>query len=239
MDNFAFIIHPINPKRDVERKFPLLGKYLPVSAINFLSRLWPPVYISHIEGIKSQATNKEIEGWFVACPFTPQVMMSLSHHEVYRKIIKTGQLAQKHGAKILGLGAFTSVVGDGGGMRVEISKDRPVFESSPQDLEPQVGGTLVMAVSAEPENLNYYTSTSAAATRFLDYIYEQLLDYDYETWEFGRPVLAESYSISEDGKTFRFKLYSFFVFIDSLTLVDFMFNLLKMHERLIIWSVMQ
>jgi len=98
------------------------------------------------------------------------------------------------------------VIGDGGGVRVEISADQPVFESSPPNGMPQQGGTLVMAVSAEPENLNYYTSTSAAATRFLDYIYEPLLDYDYETWHFGRPVLAESYSISEDGKTFRFKL---------------------------------
>ena len=33
MDNFAFIIHPIDPKRDVQRKFPALGKALPASAI--------------------------------------------------------------------------------------------------------------------------------------------------------------------------------------------------------------
>ncbi len=33
---------------------------------------------------------------------------------VYRKIIQTGRLSEKLGAKILGLGAFTSVVGDAG-----------------------------------------------------------------------------------------------------------------------------
>ena len=77
LDNFAFIIHPIDPKRDVQRKYPVLGKVLPVAAINFFSRFFPPVYISHITGVKSQATGKEIEGWFVACPFTPQRMMSL------------------------------------------------------------------------------------------------------------------------------------------------------------------
>ncbi|MCK7519778.1 MAG: hypothetical protein MZV64_19650 [Ignavibacteriales bacterium] len=33
---------------------------------------------------------------------------------VYRKIIQTGRLAEKLGAQILGLGAFTSVVGDAG-----------------------------------------------------------------------------------------------------------------------------
>ena len=123
MDNFAFIIHPIDPKRDVQRKFPLLGKYLPLSAINFLSRYFPPVYISHIEGIESH--YNKIEGWFVACPFTPQRMLSLPPETVYKKIVQTGRLAQKHGAKILGLGAFTSVVGDAG-ITIAKSLDIPV-----------------------------------------------------------------------------------------------------------------
>ena len=114
MDNFAFIIHPIDPKRDVQRKYPLLGKLLPESLIHFFSGYWPPVYISHITGIQSAATGKEIEGWFVACPYTPRRMMTLPAPMVYRKIIQTGQLAQRRGAQLLGLGAFTSVVGDAG-----------------------------------------------------------------------------------------------------------------------------
>lgn len=98
------------------------------------------------------------------------------------------------------------VVGDGGGIRTELTGEETIFNSSPSDIEPETGGTLVMALSAEPENLNYVTSTSAAGKRFLDYIYEPLLNYDYQTWEFGRPVLAESYEVSKDGKTFKFKL---------------------------------
>ncbi|MCF7825907.1 MAG: hypothetical protein K9N29_04590, partial [Candidatus Marinimicrobia bacterium] len=98
------------------------------------------------------------------------------------------------------------VLGNAGGVRVDLTGDQTIFESSPTDLSPTKGGTLVLAESAEPENLNTYTSTSAAATRILDYIYETLLDYDYETWRFDRPVLAESFSISEDGFTFRFKI---------------------------------
>lgn len=114
MDNFAFIIHPIDPKRDVQRKFPFLGKVLPVSVINFLSAFFPPVYISHITGIVSEFNQKEIEGWFVACPFTPQRMLKLPPRRVYKKIVQTGRLAEKLGARLLGLGAFTSVVGDAG-----------------------------------------------------------------------------------------------------------------------------
>ena len=66
MDTSAPIIHPIDPKRDVSRKFPLLGKYLSVKQINFFSSFFPPLYISEISGIRSQATGKYIEGWFVA-----------------------------------------------------------------------------------------------------------------------------------------------------------------------------
>jgi fatty aldehyde-generating acyl-ACP reductase len=114
MDTFAFIIHPINPKRDVSRKYPLLGKVLSEGQINFFSTFFPPVYISEIEGIKSEATGNEIKGWFIACPFTPKRMLELPQETVYRKIIQTGHLAEKLGAGILGLGAYTSVVGDAG-----------------------------------------------------------------------------------------------------------------------------
>jgi predicted amino acid dehydrogenase len=114
VDTFAFIIHPIDPKRDVSRKFPFLGRMLNEKQIDFFSTFFPPVYISEIEGIRSEATGKEIKGWFVACPYTPRRMMELPERTVYRKIIQTGRLAERLGAQILGLGAFTSVVGDAG-----------------------------------------------------------------------------------------------------------------------------
>jgi len=114
MDSFAFIIHPIDPKRDVSRKYPLLGKILTEDQINFFSTFFPPVYLSEIEGITSVATGKQIKGWFIACPYTPKRMMELPERNVYRKIIQTGRMAEQLGAQILGLGAFTSVVGDAG-----------------------------------------------------------------------------------------------------------------------------
>ncbi|MEA3308092.1 MAG: shikimate dehydrogenase [Chloroflexota bacterium] len=114
MDSFAFLIHPIDPKRDVARKYPLLGKLLPVNAIHFISRFWPPVYISHITGARSAATGKEIEGWLIAVPYTAPRMLKLPPKEVYRKIIAAGRMAEELGAQMLGLGAYTAVVGDGG-----------------------------------------------------------------------------------------------------------------------------
>lgn len=113
-DTFAFIIHPIHPKRDVSRKFPLLGKVLTEGQVNYLSAYFPPVYISEITGIRSASSGREIRGWFIACPFTPKRMMELPVNHVYNKIVACGHKAEKLGARVLGLGAFTSVVGDAG-----------------------------------------------------------------------------------------------------------------------------
>jgi len=113
-DTFAFIIHPIHPKRDVSRKFPLLGKVLTEGQVNYLSAYFPPVYISEITGVRSASTGREIRGWFIACPFTPKRMMELPVNHVYNKIVACGHKAEKLGARVLGLGAFTSVVGDAG-----------------------------------------------------------------------------------------------------------------------------
>lgn len=113
-DSFAFIIHPIHIKEDVARKYPFLGKILSEGQINFFSRFFPPVYLSEVTGIRSAATGKEIKGWLLACPFTPPTMMSVPVETAYHKIVACGKMAEALGAKILGLGAYTSVVGDAG-----------------------------------------------------------------------------------------------------------------------------
>ena len=82
----------------MSRKFPLLGRVLSEKQIDFFSTFFPPVYISEINGIISQATGKEIKGWFIACPYTPRRMLELPEKTVYRKIVQTGHLAEKLGA---------------------------------------------------------------------------------------------------------------------------------------------
>jgi fatty aldehyde-generating acyl-ACP reductase len=178
VDTFAFIIHPIDPKRDVSRKFPLLGRVLNERQIDFFSTFFPPVYISEIEGIRSEATGREIKGWFIACPFTPRRMMELPERTVYRKIIQTGRLAEKLGAQILGLGAFTSVVGDAG---VTIAKvlDVPVTTGDSY--------TVIVAVEAMREaaclmdiSLGSATAAVVGATGTIGQVCADLLADDVE-----------------------------------------------------------
>ena len=112
-DTFAFIIHPIQIKKDAARKVPI-ARYLTESQINFLSRFFPPLYLSEVTGIRSESTGRELRGWLLAVPYTPPTMLALPVEEVYRKIVATGHKAETLGARVLGLGAYTSVVGDGG-----------------------------------------------------------------------------------------------------------------------------
>lgn len=137
-NSFAFIIHPIDIKRDVARKYPIFN-YASEGLINWLSRYFPPVYLSQVEGVQSQSTGNELTGWLLACPLTPVRMMNLPEAVVYQKIIDTGRMAEKLGAKILGLGAFTAVVGDAG---VTIARELDIPVTTGDSY------TVVMAVEA-------------------------------------------------------------------------------------------
>ena len=68
----------------------------------------------------------------------------------------------------------------------------------------KAGGTLVYLVQPEPPSLASYVSTSGPIGLVAPKIYEGLFDYDND----GKiiPVLAESHSVSDDGKTVTFKL---------------------------------
>jgi fatty aldehyde-generating acyl-ACP reductase len=164
VDTFAFIIHPIDPKRDVSRKFPLLGRVLSERQIDFFSTFFPPIYISEIEGITSEATRKQIKGWFIACPFTPRRMLELPVRTVYRKIIQTGRMAERLGAKILGLGAFTSVVGDAG-VTIAHSLDVPVTTGDSYTVALAVqairGGAKLMNIDIKDASVAVVGATGA------------------------------------------------------------------------------
>ncbi|MBC8333063.1 MAG: shikimate dehydrogenase [Anaerolineae bacterium] len=173
MDSFAFIIHPIDPKRDVSRKFPFLGRVLPVSLINFFSTFFPPVYLSEIGGITSQATGKQIRGWLIACPLTAARMLELPQKLAYYKIIQTGRLAERLGAQILGLGAFTSVVGDGG-LTIAKALKVPVTTGDAYTIAVAVEAVLLAAEKIELAS----TQTTAAvvgATGAIGKVCSQLL----------------------------------------------------------------
>ncbi len=112
MQHFAFIIHPIDARRDVARKYPI-ARYIPERAIEWYIQRRDPLVVADVVGVCSR-TGEEARGWFIACPLTPRQMLSLPIDFVWNKLEACGKIAQELGAGIMGLGAFTSVVGDGG-----------------------------------------------------------------------------------------------------------------------------
>jgi fatty aldehyde-generating acyl-ACP reductase len=157
VDTFAFIIHPIDPKRDISRKYPFLGWIANDWMIYHLSPYFPPVYLSEVEGITSESTGKQIRGWLIACPLSPQHFKGLSEKRVYRKIIETGRLAEQLGANILGLGAFTSVVGDAG-LTISRALDVPVTTGDSYTI-----AIAVQAVQEAARLMDIQTSSASAA----------------------------------------------------------------------------
>ncbi|BCJ88495.1 shikimate dehydrogenase [Effusibacillus dendaii] len=110
MDTFGFVVHPQDVS-DVAKKFPALQNW-PPSLLENMMRYSPPILVDHLRYIESE--HNRAEGWFVATTLTARQILELPLQTVLQKIIRAGRRAERAGAKILGLGAFTSVVGDAG-----------------------------------------------------------------------------------------------------------------------------
>jgi len=109
-DCFAFIAHPRNLK-DATNKFFFL-KFLPKPILLlFLKYMWP-VRASEITGFKD-LKGQSVKGYFVVISMLPEQILQNRKHAT-KKIIHAIKLAEKRGANIVGLGALTSSITDGG-----------------------------------------------------------------------------------------------------------------------------
>jgi predicted amino acid dehydrogenase len=111
---FAFVIHPLS----VEYLFnhPILKhfRFAPKPLIERSMANLRPLYLSKIRGVRSRATGEEVEGYLISLGATPRELMRRKPGFTYRRLIVASRMAQRMGAQIMGLGAFTKVVGDAG-----------------------------------------------------------------------------------------------------------------------------
>ena len=114
INRFAFVIHPLSVEFIHKHKWFRWTRYLPDPLVEAVAAYIPPLYISRIAGGQSPATGQKIEGHLIALGATPREMMRHSEHFTYRKLNRAARMAERLGARIMGLGAFTSVVGDAG-----------------------------------------------------------------------------------------------------------------------------
>jgi predicted amino acid dehydrogenase len=114
---FAFVIHPLSQEyfRTIE---PLgtIARYAPGPVMDGMEKALaylPPFTYSHVTGIVSP-TGAEAEGWLITVGGTPKELMAHRPEFTYGRLLAAAETARKLGAQVMGLGAFTKVVGDAG-----------------------------------------------------------------------------------------------------------------------------
>ncbi|GAA6525586.1 dehydrogenase [Intrasporangium sp. DVR] len=123
---FAFVIHPLSqqyfqnvePLRTLARVTPGFVMDGVEKAIAYI----PPFTYSHVTGITSP-TGAEAEGWLISVGGTPKELLSHSPEFTYAQLLAAANTAKQLGAQVMGLGAFTKVVGDAG---VTVAKRAPL-----------------------------------------------------------------------------------------------------------------
>ena len=114
INRFAFVIHPLNVRFIHNHYLFRWTRFLPDSLVETVAAYFPPLYLSRITGGQSPTTGQKIEGYLISLAATPKQMMSHGENFTYQRLIKASNMAARRGARIMGLGAFTSVVGDAG-----------------------------------------------------------------------------------------------------------------------------
>ena len=111
---FAFVVHPLSQEY-IKKGFPV-PKGTPKFIMNQVEKAaahMPPMIFTKMDNIISPA-GAEAEGWLISVGGTPKEMLSRSPEFTYRRLLAAARMAEKLGAQIIGLGAFTKVVGDAG-----------------------------------------------------------------------------------------------------------------------------
>jgi predicted amino acid dehydrogenase len=123
---FAFVIHPLSqshftkvePLRTIEK----LSPDIVMDGIEKVMAYVPPLMYSRVTGVQSP-TGDEAEGWLITVGGTPKELMAHSPEFTYARLLAAADQAKKLGAQVMGLGAFTKVVGDAG---VTVAKQAPL-----------------------------------------------------------------------------------------------------------------
>ena len=114
---FAFVIHPLSqsfltnvePLHTIEKVSPSFV----MDGVEKAMAYAPPMSYGRVTGVVSP-TGDEAEGWLITVGGTPKELMAHSPEFTYARLLAAADEAKKRGAQIMGLGAFTKVVGDAG-----------------------------------------------------------------------------------------------------------------------------
>lgn len=117
INRFAFVIHPLSKEFLKKDKIvDTISGFAPPAFLDAVEKVVayaPPWIYSRVTGIKSP-TGAEAEGWLITVGGTPKQMLAHDPEFTYKRLLQAARMAKRLGAQIMGLGAFTKVVGDAG-----------------------------------------------------------------------------------------------------------------------------
>lgn len=137
---FAFVIHPLSITY-IHKHFPWT-RYLPDALVEWMAAYRPPFLVSRITGGQSPVTGQKIEGYLFALSATPRQMLRRKAEFTYARLKRIARQAEEMGARILGLGAYTKVVGDAG---ITVAREASIAVTS--------GNSLTAAATLETAKL--------------------------------------------------------------------------------------
>lgn len=150
---FSFVIHPLSSSYLL--KHPLF-KYVNKKYSRFFEKgieevmsAGPGFYYGKIDGIVSEKNGKKVEGLIYAVTETPKKLMEKEPDVIYKKILKLCEKAHGAGSKIMGLGAYTKIVGDAG---VTIDRLSPIPVTTGNSLS---SASTLWAAKLAVEKLNF------------------------------------------------------------------------------------
>jgi predicted amino acid dehydrogenase len=139
---FAFVLHPLTV--DYLAKHPRYSwtRHLPRSLVENSAAYMPASYVGNARGGRSPVTGQAIDGLIYALGATPRQMLCRAPEFTYSRLDRAVRDAATRGAKIVGLGAFTKVVGDAG---VTVARRAPIPVTT--------GNSLTIAATLETAKL--------------------------------------------------------------------------------------
>ena len=123
---FSFVIHPLSVEY-FKNVAPLdtVAKVAPSQLMRAVEKSMahaPPFIYSKVSGVRTEDGNR-VEGYLITVGGTPKEIMRHPPEFTYKRLLEAADMAKGMGSQIMGLGAFTKVVGDAG---ITVAKRAPL-----------------------------------------------------------------------------------------------------------------
>ena len=141
-NRFAFILHPLTIDYLAHHPRYRWTRHLPRALVEASAAHMPASRVGRVEGGVSPATGQRVAGFIYALGATPRQMLSRPPEFTYRRLDQAIRDAAAQGAQIVGLGAFTKVVGDAG---ITVARRAPIPVTT--------GNSLTIAATLETAKL--------------------------------------------------------------------------------------